>query len=116
MNLAFVGPFAHAGLALAIGLGACLNAGLLYRYLCAHGIFSPQPGWGSFALKLAAAVGVMGAALYLAMGPSGWWLQAGWQMKVPALAGLVLLGVAAYGTVLYAFGFRWQQFSRRGAE
>ena len=33
MNLAFVGPLRHAGLALAIGLGACLNAGLLlYRF------------------------------------------------------------------------------------
>ena len=33
MNLAFVGPLRHAGLALAIGLGACLNAGLLYYQL-----------------------------------------------------------------------------------
>ena len=30
MNLAFVWPLKHAGLALAIGLGACLNAALLY--------------------------------------------------------------------------------------
>src|SRR5882672_1568963 len=33
MNLAFIGPLKHAGLALAIGLGACLNAGLLYFFL-----------------------------------------------------------------------------------
>jgi putative peptidoglycan lipid II flippase len=116
MNLAFVGPLAHAGLALAIGLGACLNAALLYRLLRAHGIFSPQPGWGGFTLKLLLAVATMAAALHFTMGPPGWWLQAGWQAKVPALAGLVLLGVAAYGAVMYALGFRWQQFSRRGAE
>src|SRR6185436_479029 len=30
MNLAFIGVLRHAGLALSIGLGACLNAGLLY--------------------------------------------------------------------------------------
>ncbi|MGE0876902.1 MAG: murein biosynthesis integral membrane protein MurJ, partial [Burkholderiales bacterium] len=42
MNLLFVGPLAHAGLALAIGLGACLNAGLLYRYLRKHAIYAPQ--------------------------------------------------------------------------
>ena len=30
MNLAFIVPFKHAGLALAIGLGACLNAFLLF--------------------------------------------------------------------------------------
>src|SRR5262245_11577522 len=33
MNLAFIVPLRHAGLALAIGLGACLNAALLYYYL-----------------------------------------------------------------------------------
>jgi hypothetical protein len=31
MNLVFVWPLRHAGLALAIGLGACFNAALLYR-------------------------------------------------------------------------------------
>ena len=116
MNLAFIGPFRHAGLALAIGLGACLNAALLYRYLRAHGIYAPQPGWGRFALKLAFAVAMMAAALHFAMGPQGWWLQAAWPTKVPALAGLVLLGVTAYGAMLYVLGFRLHQFSRRGAE
>src|SRR5437899_51944 len=43
-----VGP--HAGLALAIALGACLNAGLLYHKLRQHGIYQPRPGWGVFAL------------------------------------------------------------------
>ncbi|WP_121395311.1 murein biosynthesis integral membrane protein MurJ, partial [Pseudomonas aeruginosa] len=33
MNLAFIGPLQHAGLALSIGLAACLNAGLLYWQL-----------------------------------------------------------------------------------
>ena len=33
MNLAFIGWLQHAGLALSIGLAACLNAGLLYRGL-----------------------------------------------------------------------------------
>ncbi|TAK48120.1 MAG: murein biosynthesis integral membrane protein MurJ [Betaproteobacteria bacterium] len=116
MNLAFIGPLRHAGLALAIGLGACLNAALLYRYLRAHAIFTPQRGWGRFALRLLLAVSVMGAALHFAMGSPAWWLQAGWPAKVPALGGLVLLGIAAYGSVLYACGFRLRQFARRGVE
>lgn len=33
MNLAFIGPLKHAGLALSIGLAACLNAALLYWQL-----------------------------------------------------------------------------------
>jgi hypothetical protein len=61
-------------------------------------------------------VAIMAAALFLAMGPAGWWLHAGWQLKVPAVLGLVLLGAAAYGACLAAFGLRPRQFSRRAAE
>src|SRR3569623_1769094 len=37
MNLLFVPWIAHAGLALSIGLGACLNAAFLYRGLRSRG-------------------------------------------------------------------------------
>ncbi len=116
MNLAFVWPLKHAGLALAIGLGACLNAGLLYAKLRQHRIYSPQPGWGAFALRIVIAVSAMAGALWLAMGPSDWWLAVGWKMRLPALGGLVVLGAAVYSVCLLALGFRPQDFSRRGAE
>jgi len=113
MNLAFVVPLQHAGLALALGLGACLNAALLYRALRRTGVYQPQPGWGAFAAKIALAVAAMSALLYLAMGPAGWWLQAPWQHKAPAIAGLVLAGVAGYALVLILLGFRWRDFVRQ---
>ena len=53
MNLVLIGPLKHAGLALAIGLGACLNAGLLYYKLRQHRIYQPQPAWAQFSYKLA---------------------------------------------------------------
>jgi putative peptidoglycan lipid II flippase len=115
LNLAFIGPLKHAGLALAIGLGACLNAALLYRYLRRHGIYTPQPRWGAFAGRVAFAVAAMAAVLYFAMGPSGWWLQAPWQHKAAGVCGLVVLGSAAYGLVLLALGFHWRDFVRREA-
>jgi len=115
MNLAFVGPLRHAGLALAIGLGACLNAGLLYFYLRKRKIYEPQPGWLVFLLKIAAAVAFMAVVLFTTMGEAGWWLAAPWHWKFAALAGLVALGAGAYGGCLYAFGFRPRDFSRRGA-
>lgn len=115
MNLAFIVPLKHAGLALAIGLGACLNAALLYRYLRRHGIYAPQPGWRAFAGRVAFAVAAMSAVLYFAMGPSAWWLQAVWQHKVAAVCGLVVLGSAAYGLILLALGFQWRDFVRREA-
>ncbi|HUQ76929.1 MAG TPA: murein biosynthesis integral membrane protein MurJ [Burkholderiales bacterium] len=115
MNLAFIGPLKHAGLALAIGLGACLNAALLYRGLRAKGIYTPQPGWVGFTLKVATAVGVMAVVLFFAMGEASWWLAASWQMKLPAVIALVIGGLLVYGAVLALFGFRPRDFSRRAA-
>jgi putative peptidoglycan lipid II flippase len=115
MNLAFIGPLKHAGLALAIGLGACLNAALLYRGLRSRGFYTPQPGWPMFALKVAAAVGLMALALFFAKGEAGWWFNAPWQKKLPAVLGLVVLGVLVYGGALAVLGFRPRDFSRRGA-
>jgi len=108
-----IGP--HAGLALAIGLGACLNAGLLYRGLRMHGIFKPQPGWGIFALKVAVALAAMAVLLWLAMGPERWWLAARGTARAAAIVGLVLLGGAAYFGSLWALGFRPSDFTRRAA-
>src|SRR3954471_15224273 len=42
MNLAFIVPLRHAGLALAIGLGACLNAALLFLFLRRDDSYVPQ--------------------------------------------------------------------------
>ena len=115
MNLIFIGPLKHAGLALAIGLGACLNAGLLYRVLRKNRIYKPVAGWPVFLLKVGTSVVLMAVVLYFAMGPSTWWLAAGWEKKIPAVIGLVLLGGAAYAGGLFAFGFRPRDFSRRAA-
>jgi putative peptidoglycan lipid II flippase len=116
MNLVFIWPLQHAGLALAIGLGACLNAGLLYYKLRQHDIYSPQPGWGAFALRIAAALAVMGLCLWFAAGDSEVWLTSAPLMKAARLTGVVVLGAAAYFSTLWLFGFRPRDFLRRGAE
>jgi len=116
MNLALIGPLKHAGLALAIGLGACLNAGLLYYKLRQHRIYRPQPGWAEFTYKLALALAVMAAVLWGAMGSEGWWLGAAWQYRVAALVGIVCLGAGAYFASLWLLGFRIRDFARRAAD
>ena len=113
MNLAFVGWIAHAGLALSIGLAACLNAALLYRGLRQAGIFQPQPGWGIFGLKLAMAMLVMGSALFFAMGPAEKWLTLTSTARILHLSLLVALGASAYFATLWLLGFRPRDFSRR---
>src|SRR3954467_10054569 len=115
LNLAFIGPLKHAGLALAIGLGACLNAALLYRGLRKSGIYQPQPGWAVFLLKVLAANFFMAVGLFSTMGGASWGFSATWSSKLPAVLGLVVLGVLAYGAVLALLGFRPRDFSRRGA-
>ncbi len=116
MNLALVGPLRHAGLALAIGLGACFNAFLLYSFLRRQEIYVPQPGWPVFVLKVLAAVAFMAIVLFSSMGEHRWWLGAPWQHKVPAVLGLVALGTAAYAACLMICGLRPRDFSRRAAE
>ena len=69
MNFALIGFLQHAGLALAIGLGACLNAGLLYYKLRQFDIYSPLPGWAMFALKIVLAIVAMSACLKLCGSP-----------------------------------------------
>lgn len=116
MNLAFIIPLGHAGLALAIGLGACLNATLLLHLLRKQGIYQPQPGWARYFLRLLLAVGLMAATLFFAMGDASWWLAAGFLERFVRLSLLVIGGGALYFAALGLMGFRPAQFTRRAAE
>lgn len=113
MNFIFIWPLKHTGLALAIGLGACLNAALLYRGLRRRGIYEPQPGWGRFLLKVVVAVCAMGSVLWLVAGAPSAWLTAGAAERAAHLAGTVVLGAVSYFAVLWVLGFRLRDFARR---
>jgi putative peptidoglycan lipid II flippase len=115
LNLVFIWELRHAGLALSISVGACLNAGLLLRGLRRQGIYRPQPGWGVFMLKLALAVYVMGAVLWLMAGQGTDWIAAGAFKRVTWLMLLVVAGAGAYFATLWLTGFRLRDFNRRGA-
>jgi len=116
MNLVLIGPLKHAGLALAIGLGACLNAGLLFYKLRQHRIYQPQPEWLRFGGKLALALLTMAAVLWGASGNENWWLEVAWPQRLAGLIGIVGLGASVYFATLWALGFRVSDFARRGAE
>lgn len=116
MNLAFIFPLKHAGLALAIGLGACLNAGLLYYKLRSHGIYQPQPGWAGFMLKVAAAVAAMAAVLWFASGGEHSWLAGSVASRVARLSWVITAGAVSYFAALWLLGFRLRDFHRRAAQ
>ena len=115
MNLAFIGPLKHAGLSLSIGLAACLNAALLYWQLRKQKIFTPQPGWLTFLLRLVAAVVVMAAALLGVMHLMPEWSQGTMPFRLMRLLVVVVAGVVAYFATLLVLGFRVKEFARRTA-
>lgn len=120
MNVLFVfildfKEFKHAGLALAIGLGACVNASLLFYHLRKKSLYQPQAGWAKFALKLLLAVVVMSTALHVAAGADTLWFGYGLFEKMLRLLGLLLIGVTVYFAMLWSMGIRIQDFIRRTA-
>ncbi|MEQ1583113.1 MAG: murein biosynthesis integral membrane protein MurJ [Candidatus Nitrotoga sp.] len=115
MNLLFIGWLQHAGLALAIGLGSCLNSAILFYLLRKRDIYQPEPGWGKFLVKLGAAMLVLGLTLWFGMGSEQSWLTSGGWARIWRLTGLVVMGMTVYFAVLWALGFRLKDFSRRGA-
>ncbi|MCR1303427.1 MULTISPECIES: murein biosynthesis integral membrane protein MurJ [Enterobacter] len=115
MNLAFIGPLKHAGLSLSIGLAACLNAGLLYWQLRKQDIFTPQPGWSRFLVRLIVAVLVMSAALLGMMYVMPEWSQGTMPYRLMRLMAVVVVGVVAYFATLAVLGFKMKEFTRRTA-
>ncbi len=117
MNLLFIFgmDLQHAGLALSIGLGACLNSAILFYLLRKRGIYQPEPGWGKFLAKLGAALLVLGLTLWFGMGSEQNWLTSSGWARIGRLTGLVVMGVTVYFAVLWLLGFRVKDFSKRGA-
>ncbi|UVM38028.1 murein biosynthesis integral membrane protein MurJ [Pseudomonas sp. B21-017] len=112
-NLVLIGPLAHAGLALAISAGACINAGLLFYQLRKQQMYQPQPGWAKFGLKLLVAVAVMSAVLLGAMHFMPAWGQGPMLERLLRLGALVIAGVVAYFGMLLLMGFRLRDFNRK---
>ena len=109
LNLVLVPWFAHAGLALAIGLGAMLNALWLLLGLMRRGSFKPLPGWGRFAIQVLLASTVLG--LYLYACASGWdWLtlrsQPVW--RITLMAAVIAGSALIYLGLLRMLGLRPQ--------
>ncbi len=116
LNLLLIGWLQHAGLALAIGLAASLNATLLYRGLRQRGIYTPQPGWPLFYGRLAFALLSMGTALWFVIGPMVDWLN--WHLgeRLLRLSVAVGFGASVYFATLWIAGFRLRDFKRSAAE
>lgn len=114
MNLIFIGPLQHAGLALSIGLASCLNAGLLYWQLRKQLLFQPRQGWGTFLVKLLIAVLAMSAVLIALLVWMPAWDIGGMTVRISRLMLVVVAGAGTYFVMLALLGFRPRDFARRG--
>jgi putative peptidoglycan lipid II flippase len=105
---------AHAGLALAVGLGACLNGLLLYIGLVRRGIYMPSAGWGKFLLQLlGACLVIAGVLLWLRQSFDWVGLRHTPVVRLGLLgSSLVAIGALYFG-MLWAMGFKYTFFRRR---
>ena len=113
LNLVLVPWLAHAGLALAIGLGGCFNALALLIGLRRQGIYRPQAGWPRFLLRQMLALALMAIPLAAGAHYLDWIaLQASPVMRI-ALLGAVLGGASVlYLMALLLQGMRPGDFRR----
>lgn len=114
LNLAFVPLLQHAGLALAIGIGALVNALWLLIGLRQRGSYRPAPGWGRFVLQVLAATALLAVFLLWAAQAVSWTgLRAEAFKRIGLLALVLLASGAIYFGALWATGLKVRKLVRR---
>lgn len=115
-NLIFVPLYAHAGLALSIGLGASVNALTLVVLLRRKNLYQPGPGWWLFTARLVPALAALGTVLYVINQQLDWVaLGAHPALRAAYLALTLTACMLAYFSTLFLLGFRPSDFTRRRA-
>ena len=109
----FIGFIGHAGLALAIAIGACINAALLFHHLKRSKIFVLEAGWMKFLAKIIFGLVVMSVSLLFFKGPDSIWLAYSVWEKIYHLCTLTLIGLASYFISLRMVGINLTVFTRR---
>ncbi len=114
LNVLFVPYFAHAGLALSIGLGALVNATWLLVGLLRRGSYKPQPGWGRFLLQVLAASVLLAGFLFWANQHFDWVaLRSHAMWRVGLLASILIGAMVVYFGGLWAARMNLRQVLRK---
>jgi putative peptidoglycan lipid II flippase len=114
LNLVLVPLLAQAGLALAIGIGAMVNALFLLVGLIRRGAYAPSPGWWRFSLQVALASALLGAFLVWSAAHFDWLAFQGQALLRVGLMGACVLGaVLVYFATLLLTGLKLRQFVRK---
>ncbi len=114
LNVLLVPVFQHAGLALAIGIGALINALWLLLGLMKRGSYKPAPGWGLFALRVLAASALLAVFLRWAAASLNWVaLKAVYFQRIGLLAAVLCASAALYFIALRVSGLKLRELIRR---
>lgn len=106
LNLLLVGPLAHAGLALATSLSACVQAWLLFYVLKKKAVYRARAGWFVFLLKLTIGIIVMGYVIQAGNPDLAIWFGRDVFQRIYHLLFWVIAGAAIYFVMLYFIGLR----------
>ena len=110
LNLVFVPLFQHAGLALAIGIGALINAVWLLIGLIRRGSYTPAPGWGVFATQISAASSLLAVFLLWAADAVNWIALRGASFqRIGLLVAVLCASATLYFVVLRVSGLKLRQ-------
>jgi putative peptidoglycan lipid II flippase len=113
LNLVLVPWLAHAGLALAIGLGALLNATWLLVGLVRRGAYRPLEGWARFGLQVLAAGSLLVVYLLWLAGRMDWLDSTRAAQRVLWLVLAVAGAGAVYFGALLLAGVNLRRFVRK---
>ena len=114
LNMVFVPYLQHAGLALAIGVGALINALWLLVGLIRRGSYRPAPGWAVFALQVVAASALLAVFLLWAANAVSWTgLKTAYVQRIGLLAAVLFASGAIYFVAIWVFGLKLRQLMRR---
>ncbi len=114
LNLLLVIPLAHAGLALATALSACINAALLYRLLRRRQGFVAAPGWGAYLARVLAALAAMTLFLAWFVPDAARWFAWGASERAWNLSLYLFMGGMIYLLALRLAGIRLGAMIARG--
>lgn len=111
MNYFFVPSMQHAGLALSIGLGACLNALCLLIGLQYKKIYKTQTNWLIFIIKLSVAALISTYCMYYFSNAINWLdLKQQALLRFGYLIGCLMVIVGVYVLVLQIMGVKLKKY------
>lgn len=110
LNFVFIGPLAHAGLALVTSLTNILDSAWLLYLLHRYKFYRPRNQWLAFLIRISFASALMAAVLWFMSGSTQTWLKHDtWKNSIDLME-LITAGGLTYFASLWISGMRLNDF------